>query len=104
MSSSPLHWVLAAAAFSSMIAQALACESGSSSDNGTGGPPGAGEIPQAPNPGPDQPGGEPGTDGPPQVLFVGRFELADPKGPKASWPGSRIVTRFFGTSVSVKLS
>src|SRR5689334_9918108 len=52
--------------------------------------------------------GAPGADldpgGPPQVLFVGRFDTTDPTGPKASWPGSRILTRFSGTSVSVKLS
>ena len=46
----------------------------------------------------------PGPGGPPQVLFVGRFDTTDPAGPKATWPGSRIVTRFSGTSVSVKLS
>lgn len=38
------------------------------------------------------------------MLFVGRFDTTDPAGPKASWPGSRIVTRFSGTSVSVKLN
>jgi len=38
------------------------------------------------------------------VLFVGRFDTTDPAGPKATWPGSRIVTRFSGTSVSVTLS
>jgi hypothetical protein len=45
-----------------------------------------------------------GPGGPPQVLFVGRFDTTDPAGPRATWPGSRIVTRFSGTSVSVKLS
>jgi hypothetical protein len=38
------------------------------------------------------------------VLFIGRFDTSDPAGPKASWPGSRILTRFYGTSISVKLS
>lgn len=38
------------------------------------------------------------------MLFIGRFETTDPAGPKASWPGSRILTRFSGTAVSVKLS
>ncbi len=36
-------------------------------------------------------------------LFVGRFDTTDPAGPKASWPGARVLTRFDGTAVSVKL-
>ncbi len=36
-------------------------------------------------------------------LFVGRFDTSDPAGPKASWPGTRVLARFEGTSVSVKL-
>ncbi len=36
-------------------------------------------------------------------LFVGRFDTRDPAGPKASWPGTRVLARFDGTSVSVKL-
>ncbi len=58
----------------------------------TGDPPGSPNTP---------PPGLPG--GPPQVQLIGRFETTDPAGPKASWPGSRIVTRFSGTSVSVTL-
>lgn len=38
-----------------------------------------------------------------QPLFVGRFDTSDPAGPKASWPGTRVLARFDGTSVSVKL-
>ncbi|MBX3203459.1 MAG: hypothetical protein KF764_00260 [Labilithrix sp.] len=38
-----------------------------------------------------------------QPLFVGRFDTTDPAGPKASWPGTRILARFDGTRVSVKL-
>ncbi len=38
-----------------------------------------------------------------QPLFVGRFDTTDPAGPKASWPGTRIIARFDGTKVSVKL-
>ncbi|HVH46766.1 MAG TPA: hypothetical protein VM925_30700 [Labilithrix sp.] len=38
-----------------------------------------------------------------QPLFVGRFDTTDPSGPKASWPGTRILARFDGTAVSVKL-
>lgn len=37
------------------------------------------------------------------MSFIGRFDTTDPAGPKASWPGSRIVTRFRGTAISVKL-
>jgi hypothetical protein len=47
---------------------------------------------------------EPGAGGPPQVQFIGRFDTSDSAGPKASWPGARIVTRFHGTAVSVTLS
>ncbi len=35
--------------------------------------------------------------------FVGRFDTRDPAGPKASWPGTRILARFEGTAVSVKM-
>lgn len=38
------------------------------------------------------------------ALFVGRFDTTDPAGPKAAWPGTRILARFDGTAVSVKLS
>lgn len=38
-----------------------------------------------------------------QPLFVGRFDTTDPAGPKASWPGTRVIARFDGTKVSVKL-
>jgi hypothetical protein len=37
------------------------------------------------------------------VQFIGRFETTDPAGPKASWPGARIVARFHGTSVSATM-
>ncbi|MBX3212792.1 MAG: hypothetical protein KF850_12210 [Labilithrix sp.] len=36
-------------------------------------------------------------------LFVGRFDTTDPAGPKASWPGTRILARFEGTAVSVTM-
>jgi hypothetical protein len=38
-----------------------------------------------------------------EALFVGRFDTSDPAGPKASWPGARVLARFEGTAVSVKL-
>jgi hypothetical protein len=47
---------------------------------------------------------EQGVDGPAKVQFIGRFETTDPAGPKASWPGSRIITRFIGTKISATLS
>jgi hypothetical protein len=37
-------------------------------------------------------------------LFVGRFDTTDPAGPRAAWPGARIIARFEGTAVSVTLS
>jgi hypothetical protein len=47
------------------------------------------------------------SDAGPQVvyppLFVGRFDTTDPTKPKASWPGTRVLARFDGTAVSVKL-
>jgi hypothetical protein len=42
--------------------------------------------------------------GPPAVQFLGRFDTRDPAGPKASWPGVRIVARFHGTTASVKMN
>lgn len=68
--------------------------------------PGSAKIPApAPDaPAPDGPAPEPDDFGTPQVQYIGRFDTSDPAGPKASWPGSRIVTRFNGTTVSVKLS
>jgi hypothetical protein len=113
MSITPLRWVLAAAGWCALV-QASACGSKSSDDapaNATGGGnDGSPQIPPTPpavNPIPGDagpPAVDPGPSGPPQMLFVGRFDTTDPAGPKASWPGSRIVTRFSGTSVSVKLS
>jgi hypothetical protein len=106
----PPAWVFAAAA-SAVLAYATACSSDSSPDQG---PANAGN--DGPPQGPSGPSSEDpiardagpvedlGPGGPPQMLFVGRFDTSDPAGPKASWPGSRIVTRFRGTAVSVKLS
>lgn len=37
------------------------------------------------------------------MQLIGRFDTTDPAGPKATWPGTRIVTRFSGTSVSVTM-
>lgn len=54
-------------------------------------------------------GGEAGTDrdagpqGPPAIGYVGRFDTRDPAGPKAAWPGSRVLIRFEGTDLTVRL-
>jgi len=112
MTRSPLRWVVAVAA-SFAIAQAYACGSKDddanvtpdTSDGGIGA-----QTPATPATGnPDArdagaPAAPQGPSGPPQVQFIGRFDTTDPAGPKATWPGSRIVTRFSGTAVSVKLS
>jgi hypothetical protein len=75
--------------------------SGSSSDSKPGGGSSNGAPPNgAPSPMREEEEGG----GPPQMLFVGRFDTSDPKGPKAAWPGTRIITRFNGTAVSVTLS
>ncbi len=110
MSTKPLRWVLVATACSA-LAYTVACDSESSSNAANAAPPGGGDegTPQAPRDPPiagdsGTPDADPGPSGPPQVLFIGRFETTDPAGPKASWPGSRILTRFSGTAVSVKLS
>jgi len=42
--------------------------------------------------------------GPPAVRFVGRFDRRDLAGPKAAWPGARIVARFSGPAVKVSLN
>lgn len=71
---------------------------------------GGGSVTPA-GPGAEGPGGgssapaAPSSTAPPAYppLFVGRFDTRDPAGPKASWPGTRVLARFEGTSVSVKL-
>lgn len=45
-------------------------------------------------------GSDPGT---PAVQLIGRFDTADPAGPRCAWPGCRVVARFEGTRVSVRL-
>lgn len=41
---------------------------------------------------------------PPSVQLIGRFDEQDALGPRAAWPGARIVARFDGTGVSVTLT
>jgi lysophospholipase L1-like esterase len=38
------------------------------------------------------------------VQFIGRFDTTDAVGPRTAWPGARIVARFDGTDVDVKLT
>src|SRR5690606_21579193 len=57
-----------------------------SSDNGAGGA-SPGDDPEAP--GRIAPPAGEGDEHPP--LFVGRFDTTDPKGPRATWPGARIL-------------
>lgn len=106
-----LRWFLAVAACSSLLS-AIACGSSSSSSSASSeGPIGAPEEsggPAAPPGGGDPTTADSGTqavipEGPAQVQFIGRFDTSDPAGPKASWPGSIIKTRFYGTAISVTL-
>jgi lysophospholipase L1-like esterase len=48
--------------------------------------------------------GDAGIDpGPPAVQLIGRFDTLDVKGPRCAWPGCRVIARFEGTRVSVRL-
>ncbi|WP_437955213.1 SGNH/GDSL hydrolase family protein [Sorangium sp. So ce119] len=38
------------------------------------------------------------------IRFIGRFDTTKPEGPRFSWAGSAIVTRFSGTSLSVRFN
>lgn len=105
----------------SMLALSVACDSQSAVDTSAGTTPGGGETgggtatgessgdPSSPGTGGSSSsngtggGGAPeeqGVDGPAQVQYIGRFDTTDPAGPRASWPGSRILTRFVGTKIS----
>ncbi|WP_437827475.1 SGNH/GDSL hydrolase family protein [Sorangium sp. So ce1153] len=46
-------------------------------------------------------GGNPSGD---TIRFIGRFDTTKPEGPRFSWPGSAIVTRFSGTSLSARFN
>jgi lysophospholipase L1-like esterase len=105
LSSTCLTSAVAAGAAIFIFCVPFACSSSSSDGTGTSSSSG-GDAP-APEPGAPAspvapaPSAPPGT---PEVLFVGRFETTDPAGPKAAWPGARILTRFDGTTVSVKFA
>lgn len=42
--------------------------------------------------------------GAPAVQLIGRFDVRDEAGPLCAWPGCRIIARFQGSSVSVRLN
>lgn len=66
-------------------------------------------APAPPDGGLSSEGGDARTDvtptpqGPPAIGYLGRFDTRDGAGPKASWPGSRVVIRFEGTDLTVRL-
>lgn len=99
-----------------LVALAAAC-SGSDSGDGASTSGGTSSTSETTAGDPGAPPGTPGTQGAapdgttpttpagtPEVRFVGRFDTTDPRGPKATWPGARILLRFDGTRVSVKMS
>lgn len=103
---SPIATALALAA---LLALPASCSSSSSPAPGDGPDRPLPADPAAPAPAePSPPASTPAPAAPapaePRVLFVGRFDTSDPRGPVASWPGSRILTRFDGTEVSVTLA
>lgn len=103
---SPCSPLIVSAGFFLVAAGASSCSSsnkGASSSPQTG-PSDAAEATDAPS---DPQGASTSASDPAgtvyEPLFVGRFDTTDPAGPKASWPGTRILARFDGTKVSVKL-
>jgi hypothetical protein len=97
--------------FTCIVALSAACSSSESrTDSSATTPdvPGAPEAPGARGTGGGSGSGETRPDealgGPYPPLFVGRVDVSDPAGPKLTWPGSRIVARFEGTRVSVKMN
>lgn len=111
----PLHFVFFLAALS---ASALGCDTERSSSP-------SGQVDRAAPPAPrptataePRPKGEPGATATPDiedealedeaptapaVQLLGRFDARDAAGPKCAWPGCRIVARFEGTRVSVRM-
>lgn len=101
--------------FLSLLGVAVACSSSHAGDVGERGAP----SPRGPEAPPSAPAAPPVT--PPEMnptppqepapsaevtyppLFVGRFDTTDPAGPRAAWPGTRVLARFDGTAASVKL-
>ncbi len=61
---------------------------------------------EPPAPPPDEAAEPPPTEDPaepPSVRFVGRLDARDPAAPVAAWPGVRILARFEGTELAVRL-
>ncbi|MBX3188901.1 MAG: hypothetical protein KF819_17915 [Labilithrix sp.] len=89
------------------VASAAACSTVADTPSPTSVAPPPASASGAPTAGPEHASPE-APDGPidskAQVLFVGRFDTTDPAGPKAAWPGARILTRFDGTDISVTMS
>lgn len=67
-------------------------------------PPETPELGEPPSQSSSAPTSTPPLDAGRSVLLIGRFDTSDPAGPKASWPGTRILARFDGSDVSVRLS
>jgi hypothetical protein len=88
-----------------LFAAACGASAGHDSSDGPRGKADNGDRPPSSIASPSAPGGGPdlGPSGPPRVQLIGRFDTTNPAEPEASWPGTRIVTRFFGTSVSVTM-
>lgn len=57
-------------------------------------PPGGASTPSRP---------APSDEGAYAPVFVGRFDTTDAAGPRAAWPGARVIARFDGTAASVTL-
>lgn len=94
-----MRWILLGA----LAVLAAAC--GSTSDGGAGddgsGASGAGAGSSSSGGGGGTGGGGSGPTS--DVHFIGRFDSADPAGPRFAWPGSAIYTRFSGTGINVRL-
>jgi len=110
ITSSIRHRVFAASACLVLVT-AVACSTAESEpvDPNEGPPIAGGGSSSPPQPQTSEPGKatsneEPDLGPTPVVQLIGRFDTSDAAGPKASWPGARIITRFRGTAVSVTFS
>jgi lysophospholipase L1-like esterase len=96
----------------SLLVGCKSTDSGSSNEPIGHGPPAPSGGPATGTDTPAQPGTDPsahdegnGAEVPtvPAVQLIGRFDTRDPAGARCGWPGCRIVARFDGTRVSVRL-
>lgn len=76
---------------------------GRPSTDGAGADARDGGAPPAADGGPTNAPDEPLDPGGPAVQLIGRFDRRDARGPQCGFPGCRILARFDGTAVSVKL-